>query len=239
MNEQISISGSVPHPVSQSFRGRRNNSLSIAGFITGLLSMVLIFAGEPIAERIHPDPILPLLTKRDNTPLSQDELKSALVDFASEAAERASQRVSESTVSSGKQAARDLWDRVKRIASDEADGTPSGEEKGTEAEAEKQDAAPITTQNVGNEDAAWRNIKINMINPPSPEKKRLVLYLGAAAVAGGMLAFALGLAGWIRREDQRICLCSSFVGLVALSWVYLMSLLAKTAISILLGGLAG
>lgn len=234
-------------------------AFSVAGLIVGVSSLALVFVGGDIAKHIYPDPPAPpLLTRRDMTPINEGEIRDAVVDFAAEVAAESSRKVADATVETGKKTARGIWSRVKRLTGEEdAESATEGEtEAGSAVEISGDDNILTAEEDEGqlaNEPTetkadlsaeappekggklGWRDVTVNIINPGSPEQKRLVGWFEKATLLGGLAALLLGMVGWIRHEDQRICVCAGFVGVLAMAWVYIMMAIGIAIVAVILG----
>lgn len=217
----------------------RKNILSGLGFLIASLAMAFILAGDYLAEGIYPDsPPLPFLTTQDNRPLSEEEFKEAMFDFASETASSTSRRMADATVGAGKEMAGRLWSRVKEVTvgtapdtvaeeEDAAARTEGEETTGTEDKVENDDRnvsenMPVEPENREKGGFGWWDVKVNLRDPESPEQVHLKKIIGLATMLAGSAGLLLGMLGWTRRENGRMCLCSSLVGLLVTGWVYFM-----------------
>ena len=237
---------------------KKKSVCSLIGLIVALLALAFIFVEEDIAKSIYPDPPpSPLFTRKDMSPIEEGEMKDAVVEFAADIASSSSRKLADATVETGKKTARGLWDKVKGLAGEEApaegdtadaDGKTvsearnAGEEAGTAVKEPKQAetpgaavSAPAIPDSEKKEGLSWRDVKINIGSSVPAEQKRLRELFGKATVLGGLAALALAMAGWIRREDQRICICAGIAGVLAMAWVYLMTAIAIAIVAVILG----
>lgn len=229
---------------------------SFMGLVVGILSFVLLFTGEDIAKSIYPAPPPPaLLTRKDMTPLAEGEIKDAVVDFAAEVTAESSRKIAAATAETGRKTARRIWDTVKgwtggdgedseesssvpqpeAVAAPETSGEKTDEKDGANGVA---DLAPSGSEEAAEAATAglrWRDVKINLIDPGSPDQKWLVGIFEKSILLGGLAALVLAMAGWIRRENQRMCICAGIVGLLAMAWAYVMATIAVVIVGAILG----